>query len=220
MRLSAILTALALLLATVPTQAGDIRVLTWDDLVPEVAPMDDPLADQPMAVRYDLGFIAQVMADAEAGVIQKNGPEYLNAMALKERLAAQGVDVDRLAVAVAGRNAEITRRQEEVNPALDGEIVRLPGYALPLEGDADGVLEFLLVPYVGACIHVPPPPPNQIVHAALAEPYRLEGLFEPVWITGRIEARPASRSLSFVDGQAQIPTGYTMRVTAVEPYEK
>ena len=107
----------------------------------------------------------------------------------------------------------------ELNEELDGKIVRLPGYALPLEASEAGVLEFLLVPYVGACIHVPPPPPNQIVYAELTEAYRLKNLFDAVWITGRIEARSASRALSFVDGQAAVPTGYTMQVISVEPYE-
>lgn len=49
--------------------------------------------------------------------------------------------------------------------ALDGQNIRLPGYIVPLEVSEEGrTTEFLLVPYFGACIHVPPPPSNQIVH--------------------------------------------------------
>lgn len=70
----------------------------------------------------------------------------------------------------------------------DDKTVRLPGYLLPLEFSADGVTEFLLVPYVGACIHVPPPPANQIVFVTTAEPYRSFGLFEPVYVTGTFGA--------------------------------
>ncbi|OHC44405.1 MAG: hypothetical protein A3J25_09630, partial [Pseudomonadales bacterium RIFCSPLOWO2_02_FULL_63_210] len=48
---------------------------------------------------------------------------------------------------------------------LDGQAVKLPGYIVPLDVTDEGrVTEFLLVPYFGACIHVPPPPSNQIVH--------------------------------------------------------
>ena len=208
-----------LLLAAVPATAETVRVLTWDDLMPKVAPLPDPLADQPMNVRYDLGFIAQVMADADRGVIDRAGPEYQNVLALADKLRATGVDVDRLTAAVAGRNAEIGRRRAKLNVELDGQIVRIPGYALPLETSPDGVTEFLLVPYVGACIHVPPPPANQIIYAKLADAFTLEGLFQPVWITGRIEAKEASRSLSFVDGAANVATGYTMRVSLVERYD-
>ena len=48
----------------------------------------------------------------------------------------------------------------KLNKALHGAYIRMPGFIIPLELDADGVIEFVLVPYVGACIHVPPPPPN------------------------------------------------------------
>ena len=108
---------------------------------------------------------------------------------------------------------------EAVNTELDGTKVQLAGFVAPLTYDDDIVTEFLLVPYFGACIHVPPPPPNQIVHAVLEETWKMRGLYEPVWITGRLEARAASSSLSFVDGQADIATGYSMKVTQVEPYE-
>ena len=66
---------------------------------------------------------------------------------------------------------------------------------------------------------MPPPPPNQIVYAQLDEAWKVKGLYEPVWITGRIETRSAERALSFVDGQANVPTGYSMRVTKVERYK-
>ncbi len=52
-----------------------------------------------------------------------------------------------------------------VNKSLEGATVRLPGFIVPLEAVKSGdVSEFLLVPYFGSCIHVPPPPPNQIVY--------------------------------------------------------
>ena len=41
----------------------------------------------------------------------------------------------------------------------DGKTVRLPGYIVPLDYDGTGTKEFLLVPYVGACIHVRHHPP-------------------------------------------------------------
>ena len=47
------------------------------------------------------------------------------------------------------------------NAALDGVRARIPGYVVPLESSAAGHLEFLLVPYFGACIHTPPPPPTR-----------------------------------------------------------
>ena len=97
--------------------------------------------------------------------------------------------------------------------------MRIPGYLLPLEFDGAGVSEFLLVPYVGACIHAPPPPPNQIVHVRLEGSYATSELYTPVWVAGLLRAERSSRALSLVDGQAQIAVGYAMPDAEVTPYE-
>jgi len=74
---------------------------------------------------------------------------------------------------------------------LDGQFVKLPGYIVPLESDSGGLLnEFLLVPYYGACIHVPPPPPNQIVYVKLKKPFNLKSMADPYWVTGTISTKP------------------------------
>jgi hypothetical protein len=83
-----------------------------------------------------------------------------------------------------------------VNPALDGRLVRLPGFIVPLEIDAEGrVTEMFLVPYFGACIHVPPPAPNQIVYVVLAEPLPLDSMNDAFWVTGRMKATSRSTRL-------------------------
>jgi hypothetical protein len=98
--------------------------------------------------------------------------------------------------------------------------VRIPGYLLPLEFDGDKVSEFLLVPYVGACIHTPPPPPNQIVHVKTKEAYATDGgLYTPVWVNGLMKAEQVQSSLSFVDGASDIPSAYALEAISVEPYE-
>ncbi len=79
---------------------------------------------------------------------------------------------------------------------FNGESVRLPGYLVPLDLSADGGTEFLLVPYFGACIHVPPPPPNQIVYVTTDDAYMLEALFEPVYVTGTFDVFMLSTDLA------------------------
>ena len=75
-----------------------------------------------------------------------------------------------------------------VNKALDGANVKIPGFIVPLDVGKDGlVTDFFLVPYFGACIHVPPPPPNQIVHVRLAKGIALDSIYEAYWITGRMK---------------------------------
>lgn len=69
--------------------------------------------------------------------------------------------------------------------ALNGKRVKVPGYMVPLDDSARGVTEFILVPYYGACIHTPPPPPNQMVYVIMKEAKRVEvELWDPIWIEG------------------------------------
>ena len=95
---------------------------------------------------------------------------------------------------------------------MDGKTVKLPGYVVPLEGDGKAVSEFLLVPYYGACIHVPPPPANQTVYVdAQKIKAKVNRLFDTVWVTGQIKLEKTSNELA--------EAGYTMDALKVEPYE-
>jgi uncharacterized protein len=95
--------------------------------------------------------------------------------------------------------------------ALDGKLVSIAGYVVPLGFDATKVKEFLLVPYFGACIHVPPPPPNQIVLVRLTLPAELELSMEPVVVTGVMRVAKSSTSLA--------DAGYQITANGVTPYE-
>lgn len=103
-----------------------------------------------------------------------------------------------------------TNLDAPVVEALDGKKVRIPGYVVQLEGDADNVTEFLLVPYFGACIHVPPPPPNQIIHVQYAEGVPYENTYDAVWIEGTIKVERKEGDLAVV--------GYQMEADSVEVY--
>ncbi|WP_425452326.1 DUF3299 domain-containing protein [Stutzerimonas urumqiensis] len=99
-----------------------------------------------------------------------------------------------------------------VVPALDGVEIKLPGYVVPLDMLDDGqVTEFLLVPYFGACIHVPPPPSNQIVHVRTDEPFLQEALWQPFWIEGVLRVEAVSSELA--------EAGYRMQAERIYPYE-
>jgi hypothetical protein len=96
----------------------------------------------------------------------------------------------------------------DVVEALDGKRVRIGGYVVPLDFDATSVKEFLLVPFVGACIHVPPPPPNQIVYVKSEKGFDVKGSFDPVWVTGKIATKVAFTGLA--------EAGYSLTAEKVE----
>lgn len=98
-----------------------------------------------------------------------------------------------------------------VTTDYNGKTVRLPGFVVPLDYDGTGVTTFILVPYVGACIHVPPPPANQLVLVTTARPFDVEGLFDPVYVTGTFTTAATETELAEI--------GYSMEATRIEPYD-
>lgn len=81
--------------------------------------------------------------------------------------------------------------------AMDGKTIRLGGYPVPLETDAKGhATLFFLVPYPGACIHVPPPPPNQLVLVRYPKGLKLEDIYTPLWVEGALKVEKVSNDLA------------------------
>ncbi|MGE8148669.1 DUF3299 domain-containing protein [Pseudomonas frederiksbergensis] len=96
--------------------------------------------------------------------------------------------------------------------SLDGKNIRLPGYIVPLEVSEEGrTTEFLLVPYFGACIHVPPPPSNQIVHVKSEVGVKLDELYQPYWIEGSLQVKATTSELA--------DAGYQMEADKIYVYE-
>lgn len=96
---------------------------------------------------------------------------------------------------------------------LDGRKIKLGGFAVPLDGDGKITTEFLLVPYYGACIHVPPPPANQAILITLDKPQDIiKQPFDAVWVEGVIKIERFSNELA--------DAGYAMKNAVVTPYEE
>ena len=91
---------------------------------------------------------------------------------------------------------------------LDGKRVHIGGYVVPLDFDATQVKEFLLVPFIGACIHVPPPPANQIIYVKSPKGFDVKGTFDPVYVTGKLTTTVAFTGLA--------EAGYTLDAEMVE----
>jgi uncharacterized protein len=114
------------------------------------------------------------------------------------------------------RAQELLKKLREVwdnaptNPKLEGQAVRLPGFVVPLEEGKDGLREFLLVPYFGACIHSPPPPANQIIHVLPKSAAKGLRSMDTVWVTGTLKT---VRTDSFM-GTAS----YRLEAAGVTPY--
>jgi hypothetical protein len=95
----------------------------------------------------------------------------------------------------------------------DGAVVRVPGFIIPLEDNDQEVSEFLLVPYPLACIHVPAPPPNQIVHVKMDNGKKVKfDFYQPVWAQGRLKIQHEKNMYT--------DTSYFMTGLFIEPYKE
>ncbi len=199
--------------------AGAFRTLEWQDLAP---PVDDLLApfadfnDDQLATAHELYNLQQWQRKYG----QQQGSEGVadNIKSLNADLESQNLDVAGLLAKMDKAMIEYRRRQQQPVEALDGQQIRLPGYVLPLEFNGEAVSEFFLVPTVGACIHTPPPPSNQIVLVKLNQSFMPSGLFDAVWVSGRMKVVASRHKLGYRDGVGDVSSTYQMEAVRVTPY--
>lgn len=100
----------------------------------------------------------------------------------------------------------------ETNPKLDNRTIRIAGFIAPINIDSTGkIRDFYLVPYFGACIHVPPPPPNQLIYVKLTTPADIESTYSAYWVTGKISIQKVTTAFG--------ATAYSMQGDEIKEYE-
>ena len=179
--------AFCLLVAAAPASATEgepAMDLAWGKLIPQ--------APQPVPTMKAKSFLAGATPFAGAGGSE---PPPLPTVDDKRWMSER-----RLQPGTGGVPAVVTE--------LDGKHVRIGGYVVPLDFEATTVKEFLLVPFVGACIHVPPPPPNQIIYVKAAKGFDVARSFDPVYVTGTLKVASQYTGLA--------ETGYTIDADKVE----
>ena len=177
--------------ATMPAAAEATRILKWADLVPKTPATEKrrlktffaPRGASPYMNNYDITTRPE---DTEGAAPPRTPEAEWMSRPVKRK----------------------SSKPPEIKSELDGENVKIGGYVVPLDFKATKIKEFLLVPFVGACIHVPPPPANQIIYVKTEEGFNLGGLFDPVYVTGKLSAKMTPTGLA--------ETGYTIDANAVE----
>ena len=222
----AFLLSLGLILSlALPAQAA--REVTWSDLLPPRAEAQaDPFAAMTPEQLADLARAEYLQwwleNDGEVidgGAIKPEAQQEKLA-ALKQKLTDQGLDVDYLLEQIALERDRRQTQQGQTNTQLEGEQIQLPGYVLPLDPNNPKELQaFLLVPYVGACIHVPAPPPNQIVFVEALQGVKNPGTFSPVKLTGALRQEERTYDLFRVDGSQPVEVGYSLVLETMEAYK-
>ncbi|MGR5540892.1 DUF3299 domain-containing protein, partial [Vibrio campbellii] len=106
-----------------------------------------------------------------------------------------------------------------VNTEFDGKTVRVPGFVVPISFNEEMLAtELLLVPVAGACIHMPPPPANQIVRISYPQGFKVQNVQYPVWVEGDFHSNVVTEEVYLVDGKSNLSMGYEMTANTIEDY--
>ncbi|MCA0930458.1 HoxN/HupN/NixA family nickel/cobalt transporter [Ruegeria profundi] len=177
----------------------------WDDLAPSTEQYDDPFLEMSYKQKDHLRTILDAERRSDDATLS------VRARDARASLAADGYDADAL---LAQRLVVMQKRREEATGVtgqfLERDVI-LDGYVLPLRGDKGLVYSFLLVPWVGACIHTPPPPPNQMVRIDVPEGIEVDEIFHAARLRGVLEHAPTVSNLFLVDGQRMVEASYSLK---------
>ena len=203
--------ALLFLLTSLSVSAKEFTKIEWVDLIP---PADLEILTNP----------PKSITDIPHG---QDFPELSSEFPSEDELDQLSNSISN-AIGDAVNNAETNRspvpspeeqayaaalKSTNVNAEYDQKSIRLPGFVVPVEYNDDQVItEFFLVPYFGACIHVPPPPPNQIIYVKYPQGLELTALYDPFWIEGTMKTQLIQNDIAL--------SAYSIDASGIKPYEE
>jgi len=202
------------------TQAlAEPEAIEFSDLAdPLAVAFEDPYAAMGVDMLSELKLLVQSDEKLAGTDLDEETRTRLEARraAAQEKLKANGQDVDVL----LGQRWEIAKKRQTArmatNPIFDGAEVSLSGYIIPAPPAADGSAVGYLVPQVGMCSHLPPPPPNQLVRVRLRADQQVESLYTPVRVSGPLHVEPYDTTVFVLDGEVRMLSGWTLDAEIVE----
>ena len=195
---------LAMALSPPLASAEPAELAPWAALAPDVSPYADPFLEMSYEQKDDLRTILSASQKPGDAALAQRADE------ARARLRNQGHDADAL---LEQRLVVMERRREEATGVTSthlGRDVMVDGYVLPLAAENGRVTSFLLVPWVGACIHTPPPPPNQMIRVDVPGGVEIDEVFHAVRLRGVLTHEPTVNNLFLVDGQRVVEASYTL----------
>ena len=200
-----IISFLALLLSSF--YSANFTEITWQDLIPHSEEIVDPFKELSPEVLEDLKSLVRLRNKMGTTPSESN---LSREKEIEDKLSKGGIDYDKL----LDQRLQIIESRYEASIAtvqkLNGKSVSISGFMLPLEIMNNETSEFLLVPWVGACIHTPPPAGNQIVYVKLKEPLKISGLYDAVSVKGKLIIQSNNKELFLKDGNGSIGSSYTI----------
>lgn len=199
--------------------AQETTEIQWEDLAPKMS-YEDPFKKLTEYQLADLRYVVRVRK-LETENNEELTPEMSHKKdSLEKSLTKQGVDIDYL-ISMRQKITELRKKESESTvKSLNDKKVVISGYLLPLNYVNEVSTQFLLVPWIGACIHTPPPPKNQIIYFEYSKGIKVSTRFEAVKLEGTIITKEKVSELFLVDGTDQIQTGYSLIVRNLTYYKQ
>lgn len=209
-----------LILGCVLLNAAEYKTIGWEDLQGKVEAYDDPFKQLTEEQIYNISIYARISKMDK--VTPKRVSEGMRKEVKKaeETLKKEGVNIAYLLSQREHIKEMRKKTASAVNLDLNNTNISMSGFMLALDLKEGKTNEFLLVPTVGACIHTPPPPMNQIVYVTINKAVKAGLRFEAVTISGKIISKNMSSNLFLVDGKSDINSGYTMQADKVVKFKR
>ncbi|MCL1138475.1 DUF3299 domain-containing protein [Shewanella pneumatophori] len=189
----------------------DLPTLDWQLLAPTVNEQDVSLPEVTDSQKRLLATVIQFQNSAESA-------DQARVTKARKHLSDAGIDVDAALDARARYMALAQRKAESVNTEINGKRVSMSGFVVPTKFNGVKATEFLLLPYAGACIHMPPPAANQIVKLSYPAGFEVENVQFPVTVSGTINANKQTELVQLVDGKMNVTMGYAMEALTIDKY--
>jgi len=195
--------------------AQGYQAIEWDDLEGKVEAYDDPFEKLNEDQIYNLSVIYE---------IERMDKSQIDKYLLEDMAEAKkSLKKDNIDIKYYFEQAEIIAKKREAeskltNATLNNRKVELNGFSLALGLNEGKIQEFLFVPYLGACIHSPAPPLNQILYVKSVKPVKVEDRYEPLTIRGTLQIKQNKNKLFLTDGEDEIQSGYSFLADEVLPF--
>ena len=219
-----LLSCFFLLSSSLPASAQ--TTVTWEDLQAQSTHLHNPYEQLTTPQTYRLSALYQLREWVKINQPAPDSFENEELQRLEESFVAEGIDADELLKEADAAREYWAEQGRSTNADVVERAVLIDGYVLPLGVNASAggsqeqpMNEFLLVPYVGACIHVPAPAPNQMVYVKAPKAVENPGIFSPVRVEGELLADKSSHELFQIDGSRTVEVSYTMELSAIAATE-
>lgn len=199
--------------------AEGYKNIDWSDLKGKMETYNDPFKKLTEDQIYHLSIYARITQMKKVSPKRVSEGMRQEASNAAKTLKKEGIDIDYLLSQREHIKAMRSKAASSVNADLNNTDISMSGFMLSLEYDQGMTKKFLLVPTVGACIHTPPPPTNQIIFVETLKPLEAGSRFKAVTISGKLITKNLSNNLFLVDGSSDIKSGYMMQTDNVVDFK-